>query len=123
MIIPELHIQNKIHFGGLSVFPLVTKKQLKLEVNSGMEMLEKGIVRIEEVDQSGTVSTLLMSNSGKFHVLFLEGDQLIGAKQNRICNSTVLMPPQSHAKIPVSCVERERKELTSTRRATRGEGV
>ncbi|MEC7567059.1 MAG: DUF6569 family protein [Planctomycetota bacterium] len=108
MMFPKIQVQKKIHVGGLSVFPLVTKKQLMTKVKSGMTMIAKGKVCVEEVDESGHVPTLFVRNSGNYHVLFLEGDQLVGAKQNRICNSSLLIAPQSHARIPVSCVERGR---------------
>ena len=105
---PKIQVQEKIHVGGLSVFPLVTSKQLKSKVKSGMSMVARGKVRVQEVDESGHVPTLFVRNHGNYHVLFLEGDQLVGAKQNRICNSSLLIAPKSHALIPVSCVERGR---------------
>ena len=45
---------------------------------------------------------------GDIRVLFLEGEELVGAKQNRILNTSVLLPARSKIKIPVSCVERGR---------------
>ncbi|MDP9481435.1 MAG: hypothetical protein M3R38_38195 [Actinomycetota bacterium] len=47
-------------------------------------------------------------NGGAIPVLILEGDELIGAKQNRVVNSTVLVAAQSELVLPVSCVERGR---------------
>jgi len=53
----------------------------------------------------GSVPDLLVDNRGDVRVLFLEGEELIGAKQNRILNTSVLVPAHSKIKIPVSCVE------------------
>jgi hypothetical protein len=47
----------------------------------------------------------LVENKGDIRVLFLEGEELIGAKQNRILNTSVLVAAHSKTKIPVSCVE------------------
>lgn len=38
-------------------------------------------------------------------VLLLDGEELVGAKQNRILNLSVLAPPRKTIIIPVSCVE------------------
>jgi len=51
---------------------------------------------------------LLVENKGDLRVLFLEGEELVGAKQNRILNTSILVPAKSKTKIPVSCVERGR---------------
>ena len=44
-------------------------------------------------------------NRGDVAVLLLDGEELVGAKQNRVLNLTILVPPQHTATIPVSCVE------------------
>src|SRR5262249_20122434 len=41
-------------------------------------------------------------------VLLLEGEGLRGGKQNRILNTSVLIPARSSVEIPVSCVEQHR---------------
>jgi hypothetical protein len=38
-------------------------------------------------------------------VLIVDGEELVGAKQNRIVNLSILVPAQSTLTIPVSCVE------------------
>src|SRR5262245_1039114 len=53
----------------------------------------------------GHVPELRVKNSGDRPVLILDGEELIGAKQNRIVNVTILVAPQSEIVIPVSCVE------------------
>jgi hypothetical protein len=46
-------------------------------------------------------------------VLLYDGEELLGAKQNRILNVTVLVAAQSEARIPVSCVEQGRWSRSS----------
>ena len=69
------------------------------------EAMADGIVGIDEVSDSGSVPTLLFKNMGDSPVLLLDGEELIGAKQNRILNLTIMAPPQETITIPVSCVE------------------
>ena len=38
-------------------------------------------------------------------MLLLDGEELVGAKQNRIVNLSILVPANSELVIPVSCVE------------------
>jgi hypothetical protein len=51
------------------------------------------------------VPDLLVENKGDVRVLFIEGEELVGAKQNRILNTSLLIAAKSKTKIPVSCVE------------------
>jgi hypothetical protein len=41
-------------------------------------------------------------------VLILDGEELVGAKQNRIVNTTILVAAGAEIVIPVSCVEQGR---------------
>ena len=48
---------------------------------------------------------LQVVNDSPRHVLIVDGEELVGAKQNRIVNLTILVPPKTSLTIPVSCVE------------------
>ena len=55
-------------------------------------------------------------------MLILDGEELIGAKQNRVLNLTVLVPGKTELTVPVSCVEQGRwahntPEFRSSKRA------
>jgi hypothetical protein len=65
-------------------------------------------VRVTEVSESGSVPELLVENQLDVRVLLMDGQELVGAKQNRILNADVLVPASSKLKIPVSCVEQGR---------------
>lgn len=39
-------------------------------------------------------------------VLILDGEEILGAKQNRMVNATILIAAHTKVKVPVSCVER-----------------
>ena len=71
-------------------------------------------LRITEVG-SGSVPDLLASNAGDTDVLILDGEQLIGAKQNRITNRTILLEARTETQIPVSCMEQGRWHFETDR--------
>jgi hypothetical protein len=72
------------------------------------EAIDAGVLTVTEVDESGTVPELLAVNDADRPVLLIDGEELQGAKQNRILNTSVLLPPKSKTRIPVSCVEEGR---------------
>lgn len=105
---PNFEIGKRIESNGLTVFPLYLEQELETSVKSGLTMIDEGFVKVKEVSDAGRVPTLYVINDCEDQVLFVEGDQLVGAKQNRICNSSVLIASKSFAEIPVSCVEQGR---------------
>jgi hypothetical protein len=54
------------------------------------------------------VPDLAVESKGNVRLLFIEGEELVGAKQNRILNTSVLIAAHTKPKIPVSCVEQGR---------------
>lgn len=72
------------------------------------EALEAGLLTITETSESGTVPELRATSTADRPILLLDGEELVGAKQNRILNTAVLLPPRSKTTIPVSCVEQGR---------------
>ncbi|MFC2008481.1 ARPP-1 family domain-containing protein [Chloroflexota bacterium] len=77
--------------------------------------LEGGMLLIEESHESGTVGQLKVANKGAVPVLLLDGEELAGAKQNRVLNTTILVPANMTTPIPVSCTEQGRWSYVSPR--------
>ncbi len=72
-----------------------------------------GVVSIEETSTSGTVGELHVDNRAAQPVLLVEGEVLLGMKQTRVLNLTILVPAQTALSVPVSCVEAGRWRATS----------
>src|SRR5687768_15703769 len=74
----------------LTIFPLMDATALAVADYLPFGLAQKaGHVRITEVSVSGSVPTLSVQTGG-VAVLLLDGEELIGAKQNRIVNLTIL---------------------------------
>lgn len=69
------------------------------------DALERGLALVREISEHGSVPELLLDNRAARAVLLLDGEELIGAKQNRVLNLSVLAPARTALTIPVSCVE------------------
>ena len=69
------------------------------------EALANNTACVREVSQFGSVPELLFENKGDTAVLLLDGEELVGAKQNRIINLSILVPAKTTITVPVSCVE------------------
>lgn len=87
------------------MFPLFDGSMTPVEYTLSDEGIGSGAVSVQEVSEAGSVPDLLVENTGDVRVLFIEGEELVGAKQNRVLNTSVLIAAHSRVKIPVSCVE------------------
>lgn len=77
------------------------------------QALRNGGFRVTEVSDEGSVPELKVINEGNSAVLLLDGEELVGAKQNRVLNISILVPARSSLVIPVSCVESGRWSVAS----------
>lgn len=97
----------------LTVFPLYLSQTGGPDyVPLSTAIQSHGLV-VKEVDEDGSVPDLYVENPSTHRVLLLDGEELRGAKQNRVVNTTLLLPPRSRTKIPVSCTERGRWHYAS----------
>ena len=108
LALPKLRVGDPVRHQALSVFPLFSEPNTEVDYRLSDEALADESLLIEEVDASGSVSDLLVENRGDRRVLFLEGEELVGAKQNRVLNTSVLVAAHTKINIPVSCVEQGR---------------
>lgn len=100
---------------GLNIIPVIHKGSSPQLFVSLHDALEAGWLEITEVDAGGHVPFIRAHNKGSIPILMLDGEELQGAKQNRILNVTVIVPGQSIVDIPVSCTEQGRWSYRSDR--------
>jgi hypothetical protein len=101
----DLCIGKPMHHQNLTVFPLSWAHPQEAPYTLLGTAIETGQAVVEEVSESGSVPNLVVTNKGKEPVLIPEGEILIGAKQNRVINVTVLVAIGVKFTLPVSCVE------------------
>lgn len=92
--------------GHMAVVPLYSKEAGPEYLTLGSALIN-GAIKITEVGDGGSVPQLTVSTVGK-SVLMLDGEELAGAKQNRVLNTTILLAPYADVCIPVSCTEQGR---------------
>ncbi len=110
-----LKLARKQSHKNLTLFPLVASEQGLPDYLTLEEAMGSTLVLITEVSEAGQVPQLKLSNSCPKPVLIVAGEELVGAKQNRIVNVSIMVAGQCEMVIPVSCVERGRWAYTSRR--------
>ena len=98
---PQAHLN-------LSLYPLIAGNDEPPGYVLLDDALEKKLAQVTEVSGAGSVPELAFENSSAERILLVDGDQLIGAKQNRIVNLSILVGAGKRVVIPVSCVEQGR---------------
>ncbi len=103
----------------MSVFPLYNKGDNVLYITL-KEAMDADLLTITELDNYGSVPELKVINQANVPVLLLDGEELAGAKQNRVLNTTILIKEKSETIIPVSCTEQGRWSYNSLKFAESG---
>ncbi len=87
----------------MKIVPLMGK-------NSGLEYLtfDEAVNSGLQISETGSVPTLHFKNNTGKEVLILQGEYVIGGKQNRMVASNVYMAKNFDGDIPVRCVEQGR---------------
>lgn len=103
------------HFRNLTVFPLVRPQRKEKELDYLLldEGVSSGAVHITELHANGRVPELRLENTADKPVFLLNGEELLGAKQNRVLNVTILAPAKCAIAIPVSCAEAGRWHMAA----------
>jgi hypothetical protein len=92
---------------GIVITPLFPRRDPVAQYVTLDEALPLGF-RVREVSDAGLVPELFVENPLTQDVLLYDGEELLGAKQNRILNVSVLVAAGTKLPIPVSCVEEGR---------------
>ena len=92
--------------GPLAVFPVFGPPAL-LNYRAFTQAVELGALA-KELDSGAAVSRLLVTNPTDLPLLIYEGEEVLGAQQNRLFDSSVLVPAGERLELEVSCVEQGR---------------
>lgn len=102
-----IQLGDPVEHRGVVIVPLFPRTDPRAAYVTLEQAVELGF-HVTEIDAAGSVPELLAKNPLDANVLLCDGEELLGAKQNRILNVTVLVPARSETTIPVSCVEEGR---------------
>jgi hypothetical protein len=92
---------------GIVIRPVFPRRDALAQYVTLEEALPLGF-RVREANEAGLVPELFVENPLTQDVLLYDGEELVGAKQNRILNISVLVAAGTKLSIPVSCVEEGR---------------
>jgi hypothetical protein len=96
--------------GSLAVFP-VFGPEPEQAYTSFANGRSRGVV-IKELESGASVSDLVIQNPTDTPVLLYEGEEVLGAQQNRTFDVTVLVAAGAALQVPVTCVEAGRWDYT-----------
>ena len=113
-LLNDLELRKPIVEGEWAFVPLSTRKRSRLEYLTLFEAADAELVTVTEVTAEGTVSAMKVANNAALPLFIPDGITLVGCKQNRVVNVSLLIPARSAWIIPVSCVERRRWSPDST---------
>jgi len=103
-VLSALEFGEPLNFKSLRVVPLIGPSREDPSYRLfGPDLADQ--VKVDEVNDAGSVPNLRVTNRLTERVLLIDGQELVGAKQNRILNTDVLVPASKEITIPVTCVE------------------
>lgn len=118
--VEKLRLGEPQSFEGLTVIPLLSEHIADVPFVTLDEALARGLIELEEVSEAGSVNELSVVNKADTGVFILDGEELVGAKQNRIANASFIVPAGARTVIDVSCIERGRWAYNSEQFSTSG---
>jgi len=104
----EIEMGEMQRHQNIAVMPLFIKDEGRIDYLTLKEALDKKAISVNEVSETGSVPELIVDVNDDVNVLILDGEELFGAKQNRILNTSVLLWGKSSFTVPVSCAEQGR---------------
>jgi hypothetical protein len=101
-----------VQHGALAVVPLLGPS---LAEPDWLTLTEAGaLVEVTEVDEASVV----VANRANRPLLLIDGEELVGAKENRVLDTTILVDARAAIAIPVSSVERGQRGHRGRRRTS-----
>ncbi|MBI4331144.1 MAG: hypothetical protein HY673_07685 [Chloroflexi bacterium] len=110
-----LQLGHVLVFGNMATVPIFAGEEAGPDYLTLDDALKHHLSQVTETSEGGSVPELKFTNTGDTPVLLLDGEELVGARQNRVLNASILVREKSETAIPVSCCEQGRWGYISKR--------
>jgi hypothetical protein len=122
-LLAGVRVGSPMRYENLTVFPLFVAGPAGRQYLPLDEAIQSGQVRVEEKGK-GEVNTVRVRNAGKSYVFGIAGEIVSGAKQDRMLQDDLLLPPGSGwLDVPVYCTEHGRWAGASLEFGAKGQVV
>lgn len=101
-------LEPQVIYQNIVILPVESKTPPNIKYISLKSAVQSKKAQVTEVSESGSVQNVKIVNHSNDFILIPQGEHLVGAKQNRIVNTSILVEPKSEIIIPVSCIEQGR---------------
>jgi len=101
----SVEIRSIQQAANLQIFGLRCPEGNGLDYMTLDEALLDKVLDVTEVNEGGQVPAIRVANRSERMVFLMAGELLVGCKQDRVLNTSMMVPSKSEMAIPVSCVE------------------
>lgn len=102
----HLRMGEPVTFKNLTMYPLLDGSSGAPDYLLLEQALQSDLVQVTEVSEAGAVNSLKVTNRAERPVLIVDGEELVGAKQNRVVNLTILKKMLNTYHVPRRCGSR-----------------
>ena len=88
--------------------PLQFNDNTNLKLETFGSLLKKKQVEATEIDENGVVNNIKVKNNSPNFLILHDGEIIVGAKQNRTIDKSVILKPRETRNVDVLCVEKGR---------------
>ncbi len=110
-------LTDSFKLGALTLYPInFENRSMPFQFSTFDDLHDRDLVEAREIGTEGIVGRIIIENKSDDYLIIFDGEAIVGAKQNRIAEQTVIILPKSILEIPVNCVERGRWQYRDRRR-------
>jgi tetratricopeptide (TPR) repeat protein len=116
----SIQVDEPLIDGSFQIFGLHWQVGNGLQYQTLDEAMGEKTIEVMETSQTGQVRAIRVVSRSKSRTFLMAGEELIGAKQNRVLNASIVLESCADLSLPVSCVESGRWSYRRPRFDTRG---
>jgi len=106
-MLENIALAEPVFLRNLLVYPIHGSPSAGMEISAISEILQQQSGEFRELDPPD-INRIAFDNQGNHPVLMLDGEEIVGAMQNRIIADSILVASRATSDVPVICAEEGR---------------